>query len=76
MKKNRLKEKLALGKPVYGAMVQFPDADLVEMLGHAGFDWILIDAEHGSRRDGVTAPRLGSKRRRGPLSIGYVPATK
>ncbi len=48
MKKNGLKAKLAAGKPVYGAMVQFPDADLVEMLGYAGFDWILIDAEHGS----------------------------
>ncbi len=46
MKKNQIKEKLAAGKPVYGAMVQFPDADLVEMLGYAGFDWILIDAEH------------------------------
>ena len=48
MKKNQIKEKLAAGRPVYGAMVQFPDADLTEMLGHAGFDWILIDAEHGS----------------------------
>lgn len=48
MKKNQIKEKLAAGKPVYGAMVQFPDADLVELLGYAGFDWILIDAEHGS----------------------------
>ena len=48
MKKNQIKEKLAAGKPVYGAMVQFPDPDLVELLGYAGFDWILIDAEHGS----------------------------
>lgn len=48
MQKNLLKQKLAEGKPVYGAMVQFPDADLVELLGHAGFDWILIDAEHGT----------------------------
>lgn len=48
MKKNQIKEKLAAGKVVYGAMVQFPDPDLVEMLGYAGFDWILIDAEHGS----------------------------
>ena len=48
MKKNQIKQKLAAGRPVYGAMVQFPDADLVEMLGYAGFDWILIDAEHGS----------------------------
>ena len=48
MKKNQIKEKLAAGKPVYGAMVQFPDPDLTELLGYAGFDWILIDAEHGS----------------------------
>jgi 2-keto-3-deoxy-L-rhamnonate aldolase RhmA len=48
MKKNELKAKLAAGKPVYGTMVQYPDPDIVEMLGYAGFDWILIDAEHGS----------------------------
>jgi 4-hydroxy-2-oxoheptanedioate aldolase len=48
MQKNQIKQKLAAGKAVYGAMVQFPDADLVELLGHAGFDWILIDAEHGT----------------------------
>ncbi|MGZ8268759.1 MAG: HpcH/HpaI aldolase family protein [Burkholderiales bacterium] len=48
MKKNQIKEKMAARQPVYGAMVQWPDADLVEMLGYAGFDWILIDAEHGS----------------------------
>jgi 4-hydroxy-2-oxoheptanedioate aldolase len=48
MRKNDLKRKLAAGKPVYGAMVQYPDPDIVEMLGYAGFDWILIDAEHGS----------------------------
>lgn len=48
MKKNQIKQKMAAGGTAYGAMVQFPDADLVEMLGYAGFDWILIDAEHGS----------------------------
>jgi 2-keto-3-deoxy-L-rhamnonate aldolase RhmA len=48
MKKNALKEKLASREPVYGVQVTFPDAELVEMLGLAGFDWVLIDAEHGS----------------------------
>lgn len=48
MKKNLMKEKLAQDRCVYGVMVQAPDADLVEMLGYAGFDWVLIDAEHGS----------------------------
>ena len=45
---DEIKQKLAAGKTVYGAMVQFPDPDLVEMLGYGGFDWILVDAEHGS----------------------------
>lgn len=48
MRSNQIKQKLAAGKTVYGAMVQFPDPDLVEILGYAGFDWILIDAEHGT----------------------------
>jgi 4-hydroxy-2-oxoheptanedioate aldolase len=48
MKKNALKEKLAARRPVYGVQVTFPDAELVEMLGYAAFDWVLIDAEHGS----------------------------
>jgi 2-keto-3-deoxy-L-rhamnonate aldolase RhmA len=26
----------------------FPSPQLVEMLGHAGFDWVLLDCEHGS----------------------------
>jgi 4-hydroxy-2-oxoheptanedioate aldolase len=26
----------------------FPSPQIVEMLGHAGFDWVLLDCEHGS----------------------------
>ena len=29
-------------------MITFPSAPVVEMLGHLGFDWVLIDNEHGS----------------------------
>jgi 2-keto-3-deoxy-L-rhamnonate aldolase RhmA len=28
--------------------VMFPSPQMVEMLGYAGFDWVLIDCEHGS----------------------------
>ena len=48
MKLNRMKQKLARGEPVLGCSVMFPSPQLVEMLGHAGFDWVLIDCEHGS----------------------------
>jgi 4-hydroxy-2-oxoheptanedioate aldolase len=43
-----MKEKIARGAPALGCSVMFPAPQIVEMLGHAGFDWVLIDCEHGS----------------------------
>src|SRR5215207_1512539 len=48
MKPNRMKSKLLAGQPSLGASVMIPSPHLVEMLGHAGFDWVLIDCEHGT----------------------------
>jgi len=48
MKPNRMKEKMARGEPALGCSVMFPSPQVVEMLGFAGFDWVLIDCEHGS----------------------------
>jgi 2-keto-3-deoxy-L-rhamnonate aldolase RhmA len=48
MRSNRLKEKLAAGAPAFGCSLMFPSPQIVEMLGHAGFDWVLLDCEHGS----------------------------
>ena len=45
---NPLKEKLARGETAYGAIVGWPGADMPEFLGFLGFDWIFIDAEHGT----------------------------
>ena len=47
MRSNTLKEKLRSGKPAFGVMLTFPSAPVVEMLGYMGFDWVLIDNEHG-----------------------------
>lgn len=46
MKSNRLKETLASGQSVFGAFVYFPQPGLVEILGHAGYDFVVIDMEH------------------------------
>jgi 4-hydroxy-2-oxoheptanedioate aldolase len=43
-----MKEKIARGEPALGCSVMFPSPQVVEMLGFAGFDWVLIDCEHGS----------------------------
>ncbi len=48
MRENTLKQKLENGKAVFGVMITFPSAPVVEMLGHLGFDWVLLDNEHGS----------------------------
>jgi 4-hydroxy-2-oxoheptanedioate aldolase len=48
MKPNRMKEKLARGEPALGCSVMIPSPQVVEMLGFAGFDWVLVDCEHGS----------------------------
>ena len=48
MRENTLKQKLDAGKAVFGVMITFPSPPVVEMLGYLGFDWILIDNEHGT----------------------------
>ena len=48
MKMNRMKEKLRAGEPVYGVSVMIPSPQIVEMVGAAGFDWVLLDCEHGT----------------------------
>ncbi|MCH8745539.1 MAG: 2-dehydro-3-deoxyglucarate aldolase [Chloroflexi bacterium] len=48
MRENTLKQKLQAGKAVFGVMITFPSAPVVEMLGQLGFDWVLLDNEHGN----------------------------
>src|SRR5437867_8219637 len=45
---NKLKRALREGKTVFGSSVRLPEPGLVEALGYAGFDYVLIDGEHGS----------------------------
>src|SRR4051812_29264955 len=48
MRKNTLKERLQAGQAAFGVMCTFPSPQIVEMLGSLGFDWVLLDNEHGS----------------------------
>ena len=52
---NRMKQIIKSGKPAYGVSVQFPSPELVEMIGELNFDWVMLDAEHGS----ITADNIG-----------------
>ena len=42
MRENTLKASLNDGKAVFGVMITFPSAPVIEMLGCLGFDWVLI----------------------------------
>jgi len=46
--RNRMKEKLRAGEPAFGVSVMIPSPQIVEMVGAAGFDWVLLDCEHGT----------------------------
>ena len=45
--KNLLKEKVKAGQPVLGTFVEIGHPDITEWLSRLGFDWMLLDAEHG-----------------------------
>lgn len=48
LKPNRLKQKLAEGAAVHGLLNSMPSALMVEMIGHAGYDFVVLDLEHAS----------------------------
>lgn len=45
--KNKLKADLKAGRPAIGTFVTNPTPDLVEIIALGGFDFIVIDTEHG-----------------------------
>jgi 2-keto-3-deoxy-L-rhamnonate aldolase RhmA len=45
---NLMKQRLARGDVALGCSMMFASPQIVEMLGYAGFHWVLLDCEHGS----------------------------
>lgn len=43
-----LKARLAAGETLYGMFIMLPSPSVVEMVGYAGFDYVILDAEHGA----------------------------
>jgi 4-hydroxy-2-oxoheptanedioate aldolase len=48
MQPNKTKAKLARGEVAFGSEIMFPSADVVEILGYAGLDFVYMDLEHSS----------------------------
>jgi 4-hydroxy-2-oxoheptanedioate aldolase len=47
MNQERLRQALAARKVVYGTWVQTPSPEVVEILGWSGWDFVILDLEHG-----------------------------
>src|SRR2546422_1994388 len=44
---NPLKDKIHKGDPVFGTLLPVPSPEVVEILGLAGYDFLMLDMEHG-----------------------------
>ncbi len=42
-----LRQRMLAGEPVLGAWLMFSDPFVAEVMAHAGWDWLLVDMEHG-----------------------------
>ena len=47
MPRNRFKEKMSRNQTTYGLWLGIPDTSVAEMMAGAGFDWLVVDHEHG-----------------------------
>ncbi|MBV9581319.1 MAG: hypothetical protein JO057_22285 [Chloroflexi bacterium] len=50
---NRLKARIASGERIFGALLDTPSPDIVEMLGLLGFDYVTLEGQHGAYDDSL-----------------------
>jgi 4-hydroxy-2-oxoheptanedioate aldolase len=53
-----LKERIRAGEALHGCWINLGSPVSAEIIGRAGFDWVLIDLEHGAGNDGVMYQQL------------------
>jgi len=69
MNKNTLKEKLKNGQPCLGTFIRMQGSMTIEILGEAGWDFVVIDMEHGIHS---VSDLLGMKRAAAAAGISTV----
>jgi 4-hydroxy-2-oxoheptanedioate aldolase len=71
-----LRAKIAAGKRITGTWVQIPDIAVVEILAQAGFDYLLIDGEHGPTPPAALPPLALAAERHGCPIVYRVQANR
>ncbi len=58
MRPNGTKQRLATGQPAFGLFVSSASGLTAELVGDLGFDWVLVDLQHGENNLGNLSPML------------------
>lgn len=69
MKKNKAKEKLINGEPILGIFQGFNSMDLTEMCGYSGYDFIILDTEHGPMSAETCIPMICAAERTNTVPV-------
>jgi 4-hydroxy-2-oxoheptanedioate aldolase len=72
---NRIREALAGGRTSFGAWSTLPGSLAAEMMGRAGFDWVIIDAQHGGLTTSDLLPMIQALQLGGTPAVVRVPWT-
>ena len=73
MRTNTLKRKIQDGRRTCGVLVEINDADLVETLGHLGFDFVFLDGQHCGLNPEIARGLIRAADLTGMTSIVRVP---
>jgi 4-hydroxy-2-oxoheptanedioate aldolase len=73
MQTNKTKAKLKAGEVVFGSEIMFPSADVVEILGFAGLDFVYMDMEHSATSHESLAHMIRAAEISGTTSLVRIP---
>jgi 2-keto-3-deoxy-L-rhamnonate aldolase RhmA len=66
---NNLKQRIQQGETVHGCWINLGSALTAEIVGQAGFDWVLIDLEHGAGSEKDVLAQLQALKSTGAAAI-------
>ena len=66
---NDLKQRLRQGQTVHGCWLNLGSALTAEIVGSSGFDWVLIDLEHGAGAEKDVLAQLQALKNTGTAAL-------
>jgi 4-hydroxy-2-oxoheptanedioate aldolase len=72
---NRIRQVLSEQRPSFGAWSVLPGSLAAELMGGAGFDWVIVDAQHGGLVVGDLVPMIQALQLGGTPAVVRVPWT-